>query len=100
VEVMRKHGISQMPVTEADGAAYGMIHEYDLLNALIAGSHKMADVIDPIVSPLQGVVTPQASIHKLHEVFAQDHVAVVREGTKVVAIVTKIDLIEHLAARV
>jgi predicted transcriptional regulator len=41
-----------------------------------------------------------ASIQKLREVFAQDHVAVVRDGTKVVAIVTKIDLIEHLAARV
>jgi len=100
VEVMRKHGISQMPVTEADGAAYGMIHEYDLLNALIAGSHKLGDAIDAIVSPLQGVVTPEDSLQKLREVFAQDHVAVVREGTKVVAIVTKIDLIEHLAARV
>ena len=100
VEVMRKHGISQMPVTEPDGAAYGMIHEYDLLNALIAGSHKLGDTIDGIVTPLQGVLTPDASIQKLREVFAQDNVAVVREGTKVVAIVTKIDLIEHLAARV
>ncbi|HEY8211631.1 MAG TPA: pyridoxal-phosphate dependent enzyme [Myxococcaceae bacterium] len=100
VEVMRKHGISQMPVTEADSAAYGMIHEYDLLNALIAGSHKLGDTIDAIVTPLQGVVTPEASVQKLREVFAQDNVAVVREGTKVVAIVTKIDLIEHLAARV
>ena len=100
VEVMRKHGISQMPVTEPDGAAYGMIHEYDLLNALIGGSHKLGDTIDAIVNPLQGVVTPNDSIQKLREVFAQDNVAVVREGTKVVAIVTKIDLIEHLAARV
>ncbi|HVE82471.1 MAG TPA: pyridoxal-phosphate dependent enzyme [Myxococcales bacterium] len=100
VEVMRKHGISQMPVTEPDGSAYGMIHEYDLLNALIAGSHKLGDTIDAIVSPMQGVVTPDASIQKLREVFAQDNVAVVREGTRVVAIVTKIDLIEHLATRV
>ena len=29
--------------------------------------------------------------------FAQDKVAVVREGQKITAIVTKIDLIEHLA---
>jgi len=100
VEVMRKHGISQMPVTEPDGAAYGMISEYDLLNALIAGSHKLSDTIDGIVTPLQGVVTPDASVQRLRDVFAQDNVAVVREGTKVVAIVTKIDLIEHLAARV
>ncbi len=99
VEQMKQHGISQMPVLAADGAAVGMIHEYDLLNALITGAHKLQDPIDPIVAPLQGVVTPETSINKLREVFAQDNVAVVRDGQKVVAIVTKIDLIEFLAGR-
>jgi cystathionine beta-synthase len=99
VEQMRHHGISQMPVIAADGTATGMIHEYDLLNALIAGSHKLTDPIDPIVAPLQGVVTLEASINVLREVFAQDNVAVVKDGQEVVAILTKIDLIEHLAER-
>jgi cystathionine beta-synthase len=99
VEQMRHHGISQMPVIDADGTAAGMIHEYDLLNALIAGTHKLADPIDPIVAPLQGVVTLDASINVLREVFAQDNVAVVKDGQEVVAILTKIDLIEHLAER-
>ncbi|HEX4802233.1 MAG TPA: pyridoxal-phosphate dependent enzyme [Myxococcaceae bacterium] len=99
VEQMRHHGISQMPVIAADGTATGMIHEYDLLNALIAGSHKLTDPIDPIVAPLQGVVTLEASINVLREVFAQDNVAVVKDGPEVVAILTKIDLIEHLAER-
>lgn len=99
VEVMRRHGISQMPVTEPNGSALGMIHEYDLLNALIAGKNKMSDPIDPIITPLQGVVTPDATVQQLREVFAQDNVAVVRDGAKIVAIITKIDLIEHLAGR-
>ncbi len=99
VEQLRHHGISQMPVIEADGKATGMIHEYDLLNALIAGTHKLTDPIDPIVAPLQGVVTLDASINALREVFAQDNVAVVKDGQEVVAILTKIDLIEHLAER-
>jgi len=99
VDAMRKHGISQMPVVGSDGTSSGMIHEMDLLNALIAGKHKLTDSIDAIVAPLQGVVTPETSISKLRDVFAQDHVAVVREGEKVVAIVTKIDLIEFLAAK-
>jgi cystathionine beta-synthase len=97
VETMRRHGISQMPVLAEDGSPVGMIHEYDLLNALIAGSQKLTDVIDPIIAPLQGVVTPQTSIQRLREIFAQDNVAVVRDGNRVVAIVTKIDLIEFLA---
>ena len=99
IEAMKKHGFSQMPVVAADGSSVGMIHEYDLLNALVSGSHKMTDTIDAIISPLQGVVTPETSITKLREVFAQDNVAVVREGQKVTAIVTKIDLIEFLAGQ-
>ncbi len=99
VEQMKQHGISQMPVLATDGSAVGMIHEYDLLNAIISGAHKLTDPIDPIVAPLQGVVTPETSINKLRDVFAEDNVAVVRDGQKIVAIVTKIDLIEFLAGR-
>jgi cystathionine beta-synthase len=99
IEVMKKHGISQMPVVAADGGSVGMIHEYDLLNGLIAGSYKLHDSIDALVSPLQGVVTMDTTIPQLRAVFAEDNVAVVREGQKIVAIVTKIDLIEFLASR-
>lgn len=96
VETMRSNGISQMPVVTEDGRAVGMVHEYDLLNALVAGKVKFADPIDAIVSPLQGALSPDTSITRLREVFAQDNVAVVKEGEKVVAIVTKIDLIDYL----
>lgn len=99
IEEMKKHGISQMPVLATDGTSVGMIHEYDLLNGLIAGNYKMQDSIDALISPMQGVVTMDSSIPQLRQVFAQDNVAVVREGQKVVAILTKIDLIEYLAAK-
>ncbi len=100
VEQMKRHGISQMPVTGEGGRAVGMIHEYDLLNAVASGAHKQSDVIDRIVSPMQGVVSPGASVQRLREVFAQDNVAVVKDGEKVIGIVTKIDLIEYLAERI
>jgi cystathionine beta-synthase len=99
IEDMKRHGISQMPVVEKDGTAVGMIHEYDLLNGLIGGAHKMTDGIEKLIAPLQGVVTPETNLNKLREVFGQDNVAVVRDGQKVTAIVTKIDLIEFLAGR-
>jgi cystathionine beta-synthase len=96
VEAMRQHGISQMPVMSEDGRTVGMIHEYDLLNALVANKAKFADTIDSIVAPLQGVVSPETSLNRLREVFNQDKVAVVKEGEKILAIVTKIDLIEYM----
>jgi cystathionine beta-synthase len=99
VETMRQHGISQMPVNDDGARAVGMIHEYDLLNALVSGAHRISDVIDPIIAPMQGVVSPGASIPQLRDVFAQDNVAVVKDGERVIGIVTKIDLIEYLASR-
>ena len=99
VEQMRKHGYSQMPVRDQNGATVGMIHEYDLLNALVSKKQGFHDLIDSLVTPLQGVVSPEATLNRLREVFAQDNVAVVKENEQVVGIVTKIDLIEYLAER-
>ncbi|AEI65495.1 pyridoxal-phosphate dependent enzyme [Corallococcus macrosporus] len=96
VETMRGHGISQMPVVGDDGRTVGMVHEYDLLNALVAGKVKFSDTIDAIIAPLQGALSLDTSIARLREVFAQDNVAVVKDGEKVVGIVTKIDLIDYL----
>jgi cystathionine beta-synthase len=96
VETMRNRGISQMPVVSEEGRAVGMIHEYDLLNALVANKVKFSDTIDSIVAPMQGVVSPETSLNRLREVFNQDKVAVVKEGEKVIAIVTKIDLIDYM----
>lgn len=99
VEQMRKHGYSQLPVNDAHGSTVGMIHEYDLLNSLVGKQLGFHDPIDSLITPLQGVVSPEASISRLREVFAQDNVAVVKEHERVVGIVTKIDLIEYLAGR-
>jgi cystathionine beta-synthase len=96
VAQMRQHGISQMPVLNSEGRLLGMVHEYDLLNALVANKVKFSDTIDAITAPLQGMVAPETSLNRLREIFAQDNVAVVKEGEKVVGIVTKIDLIDYL----
>ncbi len=97
IDEMKKHGISQMPVLKDDGSALGMIHEYDLLNGLVAGAVKKGDLVDGLVAPLDGVVTKETTIPQLRQVFAKDQIAVVREGQKIVAVVTKLDLIEFLA---
>jgi cystathionine beta-synthase len=99
VRLMKDHDVSQMPVVDADGRAIGMIHEYDLLNFLIEGKHRLSEVVEPLVQPLQGVVTPQTPIGRLRDIFNDDNVAVVREGDKVTGIVTKIDLIDFLGQR-
>jgi cystathionine beta-synthase len=96
VERMKKNGYSQLPVVDGQERAVGMIHEYDVLNALVAGQSRITDHIESLVAPLQGVVQLETPIGALRDIFADDNVAVVKEGEKVTAVVTKIDLIEYL----
>src|SRR5512139_508338 len=99
VKKMRENDISQMPVVDDAGRAIGMIHEYDLLNFLIEGKHRLSEVVDPLVQPLQGVVGPDTPVARLRDIFNDDNVAVVKEGDRVTGILTKIDLIDFLGQR-
>jgi cystathionine beta-synthase len=99
VKKMKDHDISQMPIVDDTGRVTGMIHEYDLLNFLIEGKHRLTEVVEPLVQPLQGVVGPETPVARLRDIFNDDNVAVVKEGERVTGIVTKIDLIEFLGER-
>src|SRR5438128_935380 len=90
-DLMKKHGISQLPVMDG-GRPIAMVHEVDLLQALLAGTHRLDEPISKVMKPLAGVVTTKTPVSRLKEIFAQDNVAVVKEGEQLAAIVTKIDL--------
>jgi cystathionine beta-synthase len=99
VKKMKDHDISQMPVVDMEGRTTGMIHEYDLLNFLIEGKHRLSEVVEPLVQPLQGVVSMDTPVGRLRDIFNDDNVAVVKEGERIAGILTKIDLIEFLGQR-
>ena len=89
-----------MPVLDAESKPAGMIHEVDLLHALLEERAKPGDPIDALVAPLQGAVSPDSPLSKLADIFGDDNVAVVKEGSRLLGIVTKIDYIEFLEQRV
>ncbi len=99
VKLLRSNDISQMPVVDDQGRTIGMIHEYDLLNFLIEGKHRLTETVEPLVQPLKGVVALDTPIARLRAIFNDDNVAVVKEGEKVTGILTKIDLIEFLGEK-
>ena len=96
---LKRDSISQMPVVDADDVAVGMVHEIDLLDAIISGAATTDDTIDKLVTPLQGVIEPGATIEQLRQVFAADNVAVVIGRDRLHGIITKIDLIDYLSRR-
>ncbi len=64
IETMKQHGISQMPVVDADGTRRG--HDPRVRPAQRADRParcKLTDTIDALIAPLQGVVTPETIDH-------------------------------------
>ncbi|MFL5434199.1 MAG: pyridoxal-phosphate dependent enzyme [Myxococcales bacterium] len=98
VDLMKRHGISQLPVVDGSKPV-AMLHEVDLLQALLEGRHKLDEAVSAVMKPIHGVVTLRTPVSRLRELFAKDQVAIVKDGDDLAAIVTKIDLIEWLAAR-
>jgi cystathionine beta-synthase len=99
IETMRTSGVSQVPVVDEHGKPIGMVHEMDVLRGLQHGSVTRQSTVADTMHPLAGLVHPKARVEELYGVFAQDQAAVVVDEGRIVAVLTEIDLIEHLAKR-
>jgi len=93
---MKQYDISQLPVLE-DGRLMGMISEVALLNYLLDSAHSAGDPIRPLIDPVPPVVAPDTPLDALAQIFGSANAAVVVDHGTVIGIVTKIDVIDHLA---
>jgi cystathionine beta-synthase len=98
VDKFMEHGISQIPVLDS-GELAGILTESDVLHQLVERradrNSKVAEVMVRRVS----TVSIHASSADLPRIFERGEVAIVSEGSQVVAVLTKMDLIEILANR-
>ena len=96
--LFKKHSISQIPCVD-DGRLVGIITESDLLNLLVAGRARETSVAEIMVRNV-ATVAPHEGAGELTRIFERGEVALVVDADKaVVGIVTKMDLIDHLASR-
>ncbi len=96
---MKAYDISQLPVIE-HGRLVGLVGDVALLTYLLEGGHGTSDPIAPLIEPAPPVVTPETPVEELANLFVTANAAVIVSRGEVVGIVTKIDLIDHLARRV
>lgn len=96
---MNDLGISQMPIEQTNGGPLMMIHEADLLQSLVRGDATPSDPVTRAAKPLMGMVRPDDPLSRVQRIFDDDNVAVVVEEEHVVGIISKIDVVEFLAAR-
>lgn len=93
---MKQYDVSQLPVVE-DGRLVGLISEVALLNYLLEASHRPGDAIQPLIDPVPPVVASDTPLETLAHIFGSANAAVVVDHGAVTGIVTKIDVVDHLA---
>ncbi|MBA2591200.1 MAG: pyridoxal-phosphate dependent enzyme [Gammaproteobacteria bacterium] len=98
IGLLKLHGISQMPVMRED-RIMGIIHEKVLLeNALSRGpvEKRAGDLADSNYC----TVSPETELTVLADLLRKTKVALVLEDSKLVGVLTRIDLIDHIARQV
>ena len=98
IRLMKQHGISQLPVLEGDRLV-GIISEGDLVQALLHDPEIINRPIEGLVDQSYVVVPPDTPLTRLAAIFSEGKVAIVVEQGKVRSLVTKIDLIDHMAGQ-
>jgi cystathionine beta-synthase len=103
VAILREYGVSQMPVVRAEppimaAEVAGSVSERALLEALYAGTAKLADrVEDHMAKPLPSIGAGEpagAAVEKLHDADA----LLVQDDGRPVGVVTRQDLLGFIAA--
>jgi cystathionine beta-synthase len=97
VEKLKAFGISQLPVVD-DGRLKGLIHESDLLKALVSGKTQDS-TIEQMVESDYATVTQETKVELLKNVLNDAKVALVMDGASIVGVISKIDMIDFLSRR-
>ena len=98
VDVMKKEGISQLPVMD-DGRVVGLISETNVLNHVLNGGESDAK-IDGLVESNFAIVEPSNRIALMGQFFKQNKVVIVVDGNSLKGIITKIDFIDYVSRKI
>ena len=101
-ELMPDRGISQVPVADSNGWILGMVTEGALLSALYEKRVNASDPIEKFVAGTVEMVLPSDSIETVSKLLTSGKTPLVVESHangKVLAILTKIDLLTFLNVR-
>ncbi len=96
VGMMKLHGISNVPVVDADGRLCGVLTETALLERALRVGGGRTQVRELVLSNYT-TVDADTEVTVLADLFRRARVAFVVEGQRPTAIITKIDLIDYIS---
>ena len=99
IEKMKRSGVSQLPLLDAHGMPTAVVHEVDVLRALHTGKLALGSKVGDIANRAGGLIYPKARIEELYRIFEADEVALVVDESKLIGVISKIDLIDYLSKR-
>ena len=91
----RSLGVAAIPVVEG-GRVLGVVSESNLLEAALGGGDALQRPVAEVMTTRFGTVSPRARIRELVPVLEGGDVAIVAEGSELLGLVTRIDLLDHL----
>lgn len=99
ISLFKKHGVSQVPVVDANGRPISLVHEVDLLRGLQSGEASLASPASAVAQRIGGLIYPKARIEELYRIFETNQVAIVIDNDRIVGVVSQIDVIDFLSRR-
>ena len=96
IELMKTHGISQLPVTGNDGKIEGVIHERHLLDQALK-TEPFGATAGEIAEPDFCTVSLSTEVSVASDLLRKARIALVLDGDNLVGVLTHIDLIDHIA---
>ncbi|MDT4928689.1 MAG: cystathionine beta-synthase [Pseudonocardiales bacterium] len=103
IDILREYGVSQMPIVKAEppvtaGEVVGAVSERALLEALFVGSASLADAVEPHMSaPLPIIGSGEPVSEAVNALGTADALLVHIDG-KPAGVITRQDLLGHLAS--
>lgn len=102
IHILREYGVSQMPVVRAEppvmaAEVAGSVSERVLLDALFAGSAKLADQVDQHMSPPLPTVGSGADVSDAVAALVNADALLVHEDGRPIGVLTRQDLLGFLA---
>ena len=99
IRKMKNSGVSQMPVVN-DEKLSGVVDEKDLLTYLVKGEAKLDSQVGPLAANNFATISAGTPTNTITELFNQGNIIIVLDGDNIMGVITKIDLIEYMAAKI
>jgi cystathionine beta-synthase len=95
---MKLYDVSQLPVMENDHIV-GIIDESDLLFVIHEDRNRFTDRVDSAMIRDLTVLDVKADPEELMPIFANDYVAIVKDGEEFLGLITRVDALNYLRRR-